>query len=89
MAADGSGDARRGDGRDAGNAGGGDADSRTPILWLSPGRVRSTGATREEVRQDTDGEWYTRAEFTEYYGAAAEWEGIRTASVYKSVKGVT
>ena len=51
--------------------------------------MRSTGATREEVRQDTDGEWYTRAEFSEYYGSATEWEGTKAASIYKSLKGVT
>ena len=93
-AATGSGDARGSEGRggdahDAGGGGGGDADSRTSTLWLSPGWVRSTGATREEVRQDTDGEWYTRAEFSEYYGSATEWEGTRAASIYKSLKGVT
>ena len=83
------GDGRGGDARDAGGGGGGDADSRTSTLWLSPGWVRSTGATREEVRQDTDGEWYTRAEFSEYYGSGTEWEGTRAASIYKSLKGVT
>ena len=86
MAAHGSGDAcgggaRGGDARDAGGGGGGDVDSRTPTLWLSPGWVRSAGTIREEVRQDTDGEWYTRAEFIEYYGSTTEWEGTRAASI--------
>ena len=54
-----------------GGGGGGGKDAAR-VAFLSP--HDSTGATREEVRQDTDGEWYTRAEFVEYYGSAAEWE---------------
>ena len=47
----------------------------------------STGATREELRQDTDGKWYTRAEFVEFYGSIAEWED-RTR-VQRPQSGVT
>ena len=42
-----------------------------------------------QVRQDTDGEWYTRAEFMEYYGSTAEWEATRAVTIYKSLDGVT
>ena len=59
-----------GDSKGGGGGGGGKDAAR--VAFLSP--HDSTGATREEVRQDTDGEWYTRAEFVEYYGSAAEWE---------------